>query len=332
MNSNDTTRQTALHYACSGGSLECVKLLLDAGSDIAEKDRNGETPLFKASLRGHLDILKLLLEKSEKRQANGAKKPAITTQRLAGPEWETLTLLLEEKIEAAKDKRINELIRERNNLRKDSSPIRDDVSSKKTLDVLIISAKHAQRRSIFQLLSIDGSVKSSYLMLEKNTEHETEHESLSSSSSSSVALNEREKTKEKDKDKKKKKSVKIKKKEKDSKKGKEKTPRDSQLDVIVKGYLEILCLLIERGDLKSSLRNMAQSTLLFDLVDKTTFQTLFSQLSSFMTNNQNEHTENGIGSHKDLIRRQRSVTFHRENSHFSVSLSTFCAALYMKTM
>ena len=44
----DTTKMTPLHYACTGGSEECAKLLLESNCDVCvdAKDISGCTPLL----------------------------------------------------------------------------------------------------------------------------------------------------------------------------------------------------------------------------------------------------------------------------------------------
>lgn len=57
-----TRGETPLHRAAAYGSLEMIKLLLDAGADKSAKDANGESPLTWASWHWREnDVLKLLL-------------------------------------------------------------------------------------------------------------------------------------------------------------------------------------------------------------------------------------------------------------------------------
>lgn len=51
---------TALHIAASGGHTEMVDLLLARGADPEARDRRMETPLMKASKRGHATCVALL--------------------------------------------------------------------------------------------------------------------------------------------------------------------------------------------------------------------------------------------------------------------------------
>ena len=52
----------ALHWSCSNGHEQVVKLLLDSGAPIEARDFNGRTPLMIACERGHRAIALLLIE------------------------------------------------------------------------------------------------------------------------------------------------------------------------------------------------------------------------------------------------------------------------------
>ena len=43
-------------YACSGGHVEVVKALLEAGANIEDANENGHTPLMEAASAGHVDV------------------------------------------------------------------------------------------------------------------------------------------------------------------------------------------------------------------------------------------------------------------------------------
>jgi len=271
VSSKDTSGQTASHYACAGGSLECVKLLLDYGANISEKDRffhpllpsgcsllhsahsrllafrNGETALFKASLKGHLDILRLLIERTEdKSQTHGVRVASsqLMAQQSPAHNWETITLLVEPKegLEESNTKR------DPADAKKSEGDLTSSLSAKPmssgvidaghgkrhVLDVLVILMKHGKQRSAFQLISTEGSVKSSSLVLEREEDNDdsdsdaglmashgcgdaTYSEMLASSTPSSPTTanlesskDHREKEKDKKKDKKSKKSKKEK--------------------------------------------------------------------------------------------------------------------------
>ena len=60
----DIGGRTPLSYAISRGHLDIVKLLLQHNADIDCKDIEGRTPLSYAASRGHIAVVKLLLEGS----------------------------------------------------------------------------------------------------------------------------------------------------------------------------------------------------------------------------------------------------------------------------
>ena len=54
---------TALHYACSNGTRDIVKRLLDKGADVTITTNRGVTPLHNAVSTGSKEIIKMLVEK-----------------------------------------------------------------------------------------------------------------------------------------------------------------------------------------------------------------------------------------------------------------------------
>ncbi|KAI3893433.1 hypothetical protein MKX03_020277, partial [Papaver bracteatum] len=60
----DEDERGCLHFAAAGGSLEVCKYLIEnLKLDVNSKDREGHTPLFEATILGHLDTIRYLLEK-----------------------------------------------------------------------------------------------------------------------------------------------------------------------------------------------------------------------------------------------------------------------------
>ncbi|XP_026418659.1 ankyrin-3-like [Papaver somniferum] len=60
----DEDERGCLHFAAAGGSLEVCKYLIEKLKlDLDSKDREGHTPLFEATILGHLDTVRYLLEK-----------------------------------------------------------------------------------------------------------------------------------------------------------------------------------------------------------------------------------------------------------------------------
>ena len=57
---------TVLHRACTGGNLEIVKLLVEAGADIALPTKDGKTPLSLAVSSCHFEVSEYLIMKGAK--------------------------------------------------------------------------------------------------------------------------------------------------------------------------------------------------------------------------------------------------------------------------
>uniref|UniRef100_A0A8C5X9H3 Ankyrin repeat domain 17 n=1 Tax=Malurus cyaneus samueli TaxID=2593467 RepID=A0A8C5X9H3_9PASS len=53
---------TALTYACAGGYVDVVKVLLESGASIEDHNENGHTPLMEAGSAGHVEVARVLLE------------------------------------------------------------------------------------------------------------------------------------------------------------------------------------------------------------------------------------------------------------------------------
>lgn len=56
--------QTALHLAVRHGRVPMVRLLLEQGADPDAQDHAGTTPLISACDRGHISIVRILLEEA----------------------------------------------------------------------------------------------------------------------------------------------------------------------------------------------------------------------------------------------------------------------------
>jgi hypothetical protein len=70
VNSANAYGGTALAFACDKGHLEVVKVLLDKGADLEAKDRfYSSTPLQWAAVKGHAEIARMLLAKGAKGEA-----------------------------------------------------------------------------------------------------------------------------------------------------------------------------------------------------------------------------------------------------------------------
>jgi len=65
VNTNDQYDSTPLHEACAEGHLESVRVLLDNGADIDNKNEDEQTPFHLAAAAGHIDVVELLLERDQ---------------------------------------------------------------------------------------------------------------------------------------------------------------------------------------------------------------------------------------------------------------------------
>lgn len=97
----DDNFHTALHFSCSWGHYDCVKVLLDAGANIEAADNQGNTPLCRASQWNRADVCKLLLERGA--NANAVSSFNKTPLELAfvkglnnceNPHWDVINILL----------------------------------------------------------------------------------------------------------------------------------------------------------------------------------------------------------------------------------------------
>jgi len=77
VNKTDSSGNTALHYACGGNHLACVKILISAKAFVNAKNKVGDTPLHKAAWRGNDEIVSALLTAgaSMNNQNNEHQKP-----------------------------------------------------------------------------------------------------------------------------------------------------------------------------------------------------------------------------------------------------------------
>ncbi|CZR67067.1 uncharacterized protein PAC_16966 [Phialocephala subalpina] len=93
--SEDRYGRTPLYRASMNGHIEVVKLLLEKGANVNAAIEDGSTPLHRASMNGHLESVKLLLEKGA--NVNTATKDGSTPLHRASynGHLESVQLLLE---------------------------------------------------------------------------------------------------------------------------------------------------------------------------------------------------------------------------------------------
>lgn len=58
--SKNVLGNTPLMYACAGGHVQTVRVLLDAGANVEDHNENGHTPLMEAASAGHVEIAKVM--------------------------------------------------------------------------------------------------------------------------------------------------------------------------------------------------------------------------------------------------------------------------------
>lgn len=61
LSSTDKWGKTPLHYACSFGHLDIMKILVASQADVNVQDNSGQTPLHLAMMNRHLDICRVLI-------------------------------------------------------------------------------------------------------------------------------------------------------------------------------------------------------------------------------------------------------------------------------
>lgn len=79
---------TALTYACAGGYVDVVKVLLESGASIEDHNENGHTPLMEAGSAGHVEVARVLLENGAgiNTHSNEFKESALTLACYKGTE------------------------------------------------------------------------------------------------------------------------------------------------------------------------------------------------------------------------------------------------------
>lgn len=63
VNCKDNLQQTALHYACQRGNIECVHLLLEFNADMLTPNSSGSTALHLICAAGNLEMAKIVLQR-----------------------------------------------------------------------------------------------------------------------------------------------------------------------------------------------------------------------------------------------------------------------------
>jgi ankyrin repeat protein len=76
----DFAGNTPLMYACAGGHLDVVEILLQSGANVEDHNENGHTPLMEAASAGYVNVAKVLLENGAgiNTHSNEFKESALT--------------------------------------------------------------------------------------------------------------------------------------------------------------------------------------------------------------------------------------------------------------
>jgi ankyrin repeat protein len=92
---HSTTNSAPLHFAAEYGHVEVVKILLEKGANIGAQNQNGYTPLHFAAEYGHVEVVKILLEKGANIEAQNQN--AYTTLHFAAEKgnFAVIKILLE---------------------------------------------------------------------------------------------------------------------------------------------------------------------------------------------------------------------------------------------
>ncbi|KAI0007350.1 ankyrin [Xylariaceae sp. FL0662B] len=74
INAQNAFGNTALHWACLGGHLDVVKLLLSRGASPATPNDKDQIPLDLAAFNGHLHVVEYFLQQSRDIEGDNAKE------------------------------------------------------------------------------------------------------------------------------------------------------------------------------------------------------------------------------------------------------------------
>ena len=72
---SDVRRTLTIHAAADGGETEAVRLLIEQGCDVNDRDADGNTALHFAARKGHRHVCEMLVQAGECRQARPASLP-----------------------------------------------------------------------------------------------------------------------------------------------------------------------------------------------------------------------------------------------------------------
>ncbi|MEI6514101.1 MAG: ankyrin repeat domain-containing protein [bacterium] len=89
----DTVGDTVLHLASFRGQASTIKLLLEKGAKVEERNSFGNTPIMSAAVKGHIEIVKLLVLHGANVNAKNKKGTSALSFALSGNRYDTADYL-----------------------------------------------------------------------------------------------------------------------------------------------------------------------------------------------------------------------------------------------
>ncbi len=91
---------TPLHWASARGHVKVVRVLLEHGADVAVQNEDGSTPLHRASRRGRVEVVHVLLQHGADPRAQDKNKSTPLHQASSGGHVDCARVLLEQRVDA----------------------------------------------------------------------------------------------------------------------------------------------------------------------------------------------------------------------------------------
>ena len=96
VNAPGAQERTALHRACGGNHVECLKVLIDLGANKDKADKAGRTPLHWAAIGGHADAVEFLLTLKVKLNEQTASGQTPLHSAVDGEKLDVVKLLIKQ--------------------------------------------------------------------------------------------------------------------------------------------------------------------------------------------------------------------------------------------
>ena len=90
LDAGDYYGYSPLHWAVRSGHVDVVRLLLDRGAALDVRDLEGRTPLDRAAMNGHVDVVRLLLDRGatlDVRRGGLRRTPPLDLRRMTPFDW-----------------------------------------------------------------------------------------------------------------------------------------------------------------------------------------------------------------------------------------------------